>query len=143
MHLYPYSSNVNKTVRKLHKIIQKRLPSIDGPRTPHILLDIVFPIDSMPLAEIDICANESLYERNWLCELFTYIFFFIIILEKNSFWREFWVEGVTALRLKANLEPCKTLMMEPLREKPLPIFTKSFIIDLWLGSKWPSDGDCC
>ena len=143
MHLYPYSSNVNKTVRKLHKIIQKRLPSIDGPRTPHILLDIVFPIDSMPLAEIDICENESLYERNWLCELFTYIFLFIIILEKNSVWREFWVEGVTALRLKANLEPCKTLMMEPLREKPLPIFTKSFIIDLWLSSKWASDGDCC
>ena len=26
-----------------------------------ILLDIVFPIDSMPLAKIDICANENLY----------------------------------------------------------------------------------
>ena len=39
----------------------KGLPNIDGPRTPRILLEIVFPIDSMPLAEIDICTNENLY----------------------------------------------------------------------------------
>ena len=72
MHLHPYSS---KTVRKLHKIIQKRgvffgsipssksegLPSVDGHRMPHILLDIVFPTDHMPLAKVDICANENLY----------------------------------------------------------------------------------
>ena len=36
----------------------KGLPSVDGPRTPHILLDIVFPIDSMPLAKIDICTKK-------------------------------------------------------------------------------------
>ena len=30
----------------------------------------------------------------------THIFLFIIILKKNSFWREFWVERVTALWLK-------------------------------------------
>ena len=39
----------------------KELPSVDGPRTPPILLDIVFPIDSMPLAKVDICTNENLY----------------------------------------------------------------------------------
>ena len=47
----------------------KGLPNLDGPiffpkygpRTSHILLDIVFPIGSMPLAKIDICANENLY----------------------------------------------------------------------------------
>ena len=39
----------------------KGLPNADGPRTPHILLDIAFPIDSMPLAKIDIFANENLY----------------------------------------------------------------------------------
>ena len=62
-------------MRKLPKIIQsvecllevylqmkvKGLPSVAGPRTRHILLDIVFPIDSMPLAKIDICTNENLY----------------------------------------------------------------------------------
>ena len=75
MHLYPYLSNVNKTVWKLHKIIQKRggsfgrIPSnerkgitkVGGPRTLHILLDIVFPTDSMPLAKIDIYTYENLY----------------------------------------------------------------------------------
>ena len=32
-----------------------------GPKTSHVLLDIVFLIDSMLLAKIDICANENLY----------------------------------------------------------------------------------
>ena len=48
----------------LEEYLQKKvkgLPNVDGPRTPHILLDIVFPIDSMPLAKIDICTNENLY----------------------------------------------------------------------------------
>ena len=46
--LYPYSSNVNKTVSLLHNIIQKRLEkylqmevkrlsNLDVPRTPHVL----------------------------------------------------------------------------------------------------------
>ena len=39
----------------------KGLPNISGPRMPHLLLDIVFPIDSMPLAKINICTNENLY----------------------------------------------------------------------------------
>ena len=39
----------------------KELPNIDGPRMPHILLDIVFLIDSMLLAKVDICTNENLY----------------------------------------------------------------------------------
>ena len=39
----------------------KGLPNEDGPRTPHRLLGIVLPIDSMPLAKIDIYQNESLY----------------------------------------------------------------------------------
>ena len=104
----------HKTLRKFHKIIQKhgvsfgRIPSKESKgitkchRTPHILLDIVFPIDSMLLAKIDICTNENLYWRNWLCEPITGIFLFIIILIKNSFWRELWLEKVTALWLKAN-----------------------------------------
>ena len=70
MHLNTFSSKVNKTVRKLHKIIQKpgvsfgRIPSneskgpnVGGPRTPYILLDIFFPIASMLLAKIDIFTN--------------------------------------------------------------------------------------
>ena len=80
----------------------KGLPKIDGPRMPHILLDIVFLIDSMLLAKVDICTNENLYWRNWLCKRITHIFLLIIILKINSFWREFWVERVTALWLKAN-----------------------------------------
>ena len=39
----------------------KGLPSVDGPRTPHILLGVIFPIDSMPLTKVDICTNEDLY----------------------------------------------------------------------------------
>ena len=39
----------------------KGLPNLDGPTTFHILLNIVFPIGSMSLAKIDICANENLY----------------------------------------------------------------------------------
>ena len=62
-------------MRKHHKIIQKRgvsfgkylqmkvkgLPKVDGPRTSHILLDIVFPIDIMSLAKTYTCTNENRY----------------------------------------------------------------------------------
>ena len=39
----------------------KGLTNVDGPRTPHILIEIVFLTDSMPLAKIDICTNENVY----------------------------------------------------------------------------------
>ena len=39
----------------------KGLPNVNGPRPPHNLLEIVFPMDSIPLAKIDICANENLF----------------------------------------------------------------------------------
>ena len=53
----------------------KELSNLDGHKTPHILLNIVFPIDmfygfslsgnflsqSVPLAKIDISTNENLY----------------------------------------------------------------------------------
>ena len=42
----------------------KEVPKVDAPRTPQILLDIVFPIDSMPSAKLHICTNENLYLRN-------------------------------------------------------------------------------
>ena len=35
----------------------KGLQNVDGPRTPYILLDIVFPIDGMSLAKIGIFTN--------------------------------------------------------------------------------------
>ena len=94
----------------------KGLPNLGGPRTPHILLDIVFPMDSPAVGQ-----NRYLYKwkslLSWLCERIFHIFLFIIILKKNSFWSGFRVERITALRLKANLEPCQTSMTEPLREK--------------------------
>ena len=39
----------------------KGLPNVDGPRTPHILLHVALPMNSTPLAKIDICTNENLY----------------------------------------------------------------------------------
>ena len=41
----------------------KGLPNVDGPRTPHILLEIVFPIDSMPLAKVHICTDEIFFKE--------------------------------------------------------------------------------
>ena len=45
---------------RIPSIKVKGLPDVDCSRMPHILLDIVFPIDSIPLAQIDICTNENL-----------------------------------------------------------------------------------
>ena len=46
----------------------KGLPNVDGSRTPHILLDIVFPMNSIPLAKIAICTNENLYYLDYVNE---------------------------------------------------------------------------
>ena len=44
----------------------KGLPNLGGSRTPHILLDIVFPMDSLPLAKIDIYTNKNLYYLDYV-----------------------------------------------------------------------------
>ena len=44
----------------LDEYLQKKvkgLPNVDGPRTPNILLDIVFPVYSMLLVKIDIFTS--------------------------------------------------------------------------------------
>ena len=65
----------------------KRLSNVDGPRTPHSFLNIVFPMDMF--------YGFSLPGKKY--ELITRIFLFIVILKKNSFERDFWVEKVTVL----------------------------------------------
>ena len=58
-----------------------------------------------------ISQNRYLYKWKSLLKKF-HIFPFIVILKKNSFWREFWVEKVTVLRSDANVELCQTSVME-------------------------------
>ena len=103
----------------------KGLPNLGGPRTRHILLDIVFPMDSPAAGQ-----NRYLYKwkslLSWLCEHIFHIFLFIIILKKNSFWSGFRVERVTALWLKTNFEPCQTSMMELLRKKCQQVRTVTY-----------------
>ena len=54
----------------------KGLPNISGPRMPHLFLDIVFPIDSMPLAKINICINESLLKKLTMGKHHSYLPFY-------------------------------------------------------------------
>ena len=115
MHLYPYSSNINKTVRKLHKIIQKRLPSIDGPRTLHILLDIVFPIDSMPLAKINICANEIFIKETDYANA-SLISSFLLFSQEKQFLKGILGRKSHCLMIKGKLVELLSLV-EPLCEK--------------------------
>ena len=67
----------------------KGLPNVDGPRTAQILLIIVFLIDSMPLAKIDICTNGNLikepdYTNSSLISSFLLQFSRKTVLEGNS-----------------------------------------------------------
>ena len=43
----------------------KELPNIDGPRMPHILLDIVFLIDSMPSKSIFVQMKIFIEETDY------------------------------------------------------------------------------
>ena len=67
----------------------KGLPKVDGPRTAQIVLNIVFLIDSMPLAKIDICTNGNLiketdYTNSSLISSFLLQFSRKTVLEGNS-----------------------------------------------------------
>ena len=67
----------------------KGLPKVDGPRTAQILLNIVFLIDSMPLAKIYICTNGNLiketdYTNSSLISSFLLQFSRKTVLEGNS-----------------------------------------------------------
>ena len=97
--LYHYSSNVNKTVWKLHKIIQnisypleeylkmklKGLSNLDVLRTPHILLKTVFLINKFYGFSFKIFIKETV-EVNSLLILYSFLLQFSrkIVFERNS-----------------------------------------------------------
>ena len=63
---------------------------------------------------------------------------FLVILKKNSLWRDFCFEKVTALWSETNLEPCQISMMEL---KSANYFGKKLHHGVQ-GSRYASD-DCC
>ena len=81
------SKNVECLLEEYLQMKVKRLSNVDGPRTRHSFLNIVFPMDMF--------YGFSLPGKKY--ELITRIFLFIVILKKNSFERDFWVEKVTVL----------------------------------------------
>ena len=61
----------------------KGLPNVDGPRTAQILLNIVFLIDSMPLAKIDIVQMEILLKKLTIRTHHSYLPFYYNSQEKQ------------------------------------------------------------
>ena len=55
------SKNVECLLKEYLQIKVKELSNVDGPRTPHILLNIVFPIDMFYSFSLPRNENENLY----------------------------------------------------------------------------------
>ena len=110
------SKNVECLLEEYLQMKVKELLNLDGPRKPHSFLNIVFPMSmfygfSLP--------GNFLSSGVLLLKMQTYYSYlpFIVILKKNSFQREFWVEKVTVLWSEANFGPCQTSVIQLLCKK--------------------------
>ena len=67
--------------------------------------------------------------------------------QEKQFSKGILVRKVTVLWSETSLEPCHqchgAFMGKMSTAKSLTTFTKSFIIDAWMGSKCTSDDNCC
>ena len=100
----------------------KGLSNLDGPRTPHIFLNTIFPIDlfcSFYLPGNFVFWGVPLLKmQTHLSYLVMIIVILIVILQKKKdFSGKFCVERVTVLWLEANLEPYQTSVMALLCKK--------------------------